>query len=98
MAIKSKRILKAWINNELRECVLTLSDTNTCSVVFDGYEEITIWLEDNYWHVEYFSMSVRAYSATIIAYAEELSMEHVLTLIKMTYEMANYGEVKFDYD
>lgn len=98
MAIKSKRILNAWINSEQRECALTLFDDNTCSVTFDGYEEISIWLEDNYWHVEYFFMSVRAYTATIIAYAEELPMEHILTLIKMTYEMANYGEVRFEYD
>lgn len=98
MAIKSKRILNPWINGEQRECVLTFSDNNTCSVIFDGYENISIWLKDGYWHVEYYFMSVRAYSATIIAYAEELSMEHVLTLIRMTYEMANYGEVKFEYD
>lgn len=98
MAIKSERILNPWINSEQRECVVTLFDNNTCSVTFDGYEEIAIWLEDNYWHVDYFFMSVRAYSATIIAYAEELPMEHVLALIKMTYEMANYGEVKFEYD
>lgn len=97
MAIKSKRILNAWINNEQRECVFTLFDDNSCSAVFDGYDEITIRLEDNYWHIDYFFMSVRAYSATIIAYAEELAMEHVLTLIKMTYEMANYGEVNFEY-
>lgn len=98
MAIKSKHILNPWINGEQRECVLTLSDDGTCSVTFDGYEEITIWLEGNYWHVEYFFTSVRAYSATIIAYVEELSMEHILILIKMAYEMANYGEVKFEYD
>lgn len=97
MAIKSKRILNPWINNEQRECTLTLFDDNSCSVVFDGYDEITIRLEDNYWHIDYFFMSVRAYSATIIAYAEELTMEHVLTLIKMTYEIANYGEVNFEY-
>lgn len=98
MAIKSERILNAWINSEQRECSLTVFDNNTCSVVFDGYEEITICLEGNYWHIEYFFMNVRAYSATIIAYAKELPMEHVLTLIKMTYEMANYGEVSFEYD
>lgn len=98
MAIRSERTFKAWINSEQRECVLTLFDDNTCSVTFGGYEEIAIWLKDNYWHIDYFFMSVRAYSATIIAYADELAMEHILTLIQMTYEMANYGEVKFEYD
>lgn len=98
MAIKSKRILNTWINNEQRECVLTFFDDNVCTAVFDGHEEITIWLEDGYWNVEYFFESVVAYSAKIIAYARELKTEHVLTLIKMTYEMANYGEVSFEYD
>lgn len=94
----SKHIFSAWINGEQRSCTLTLFDNNSCFVFFDGYEDIAIWLKDGYWHVEYYFMSVRAYTATIIAYAEELSIEHVLTLIKMTYEMANYGEVKFEYD
>lgn len=97
MAIKSKRVLNAWINNELRECVLTFFDDNTCSIVFDRHEEIIIWLEENYWHVDYFFESVAAYSAKIIAYAQELRTEHVLALIQMTYEIANYGEVKFEY-
>lgn len=98
MAIRSKRILNAWINNELRECVLTFFDNNTYSAVFDAHEEIAIWLEDGHWNVEYFFESVAAYSAKIIAYARELKTEHVLSLIQMTYEMANYGEVKFEYD
>lgn len=98
MAIKSKHILNAWINNEQRECILTFFDNNVCSAVFDGHEEITIWLEENYWNIEYFFESVAAYSAKIIAYAQELRTEHALTLIKMTYEMANYGEVRFEYD
>lgn len=98
MAIKSKRILNAWINNELRECTLTFFDNNAYSAVFDAHEEIAIWLEDDYWNVEYFFESVAAYSAKIIAYARELKTEHILTLIQMTYEMANYGEVKFEYD
>lgn len=97
MTVKSENILTAWINNELRECVLTLFDNNVCSAVFDGSEEITIWLEGNYWNIEYFFESVSAYSAKIIAYAQELRIEHVLTLIQMTYEMANYGEVSFEY-
>lgn len=97
MAIKSKRILNAWINNELRECALTFFDNNVCSAVFDGHEEITIWLEENYWNIEYLFESVAAYSAKIIAYARELRTEHILTLIKMTYEMSNYGEVSFEY-
>lgn len=97
MTVKSKNILNAWINNELRECVLTFFDNNVCSAVFDGNEEISIWLEDGYWHVEYFFDSMSVYSAKIIAYARELRVEHVLTLIQMTYEMANYGEVKFEY-
>lgn len=98
MAIRSERVLNAWINNELRECVLTFFDGNVCSAVFDGHEEITIWLEGGYWNVEYSFESVMAYSAKIIAYAQELKTEHILTLIQMTYEMANYGEVKFEYD
>lgn len=98
MAIRSKRILNAWINNELRECTLTFFDNNVYSAVFDAHEEIAIWLEDDYWNVEYFFESVAAYSAKIIAYARELRTEHVLTLIQMTYEMANYGEVSFEYD
>jgi hypothetical protein len=97
LAIKSKRILNAWINNELRECTLTFFDNNAYSAVFDAHEEIAIWLEDGYWNVEYFFESVAAYRAKIIAYARELKTEHILKLIQMTYEMANYGEVKFEY-
>lgn len=98
MIARSKNILNAWVNNELRECVLTLFDNNVCSAVFDGNEEITIWLKGGYWHVEFFFDSMSVYSAKIIAYAQELKIEHVLTLIQMTYEMANYGEVNFEYD
>jgi hypothetical protein len=98
LAIKSKRILNAWINNELRECTLTFFDNNAYSAVFDAHEEIAIWLEDDHWNIEYFFESVAAYSAKIIAYARELKTEHILALIQMTYEMANYGEVKFEYD
>lgn len=98
MTLKSKNILNMWINNELRECILTFFDNNVCSALFDGNEEISIWLEDGYWHVEYFFDSMSMYSAKIIAYAQELRIEHALTLIQMTYEMANYREVKFEYD
>lgn len=98
MATKSKRILNAWINNELRECTLRHFDTNFCTATFDNDEEIAIWLKDGYWNIEFFIESAMMYSAKIIAYAQELRTEHTLTLIKMTYEMANYGEVKFEYD
>lgn len=97
MTVKSKNILNVWINDELRECTLKFFDNNACSAVFDGNEEISIWLEGGYWHVEFFFDSVLEYSAKIIAYAQELRVEHVLTLIQMTYEMSNYGEVSFDY-
>lgn len=77
--------------------MLRYFDVNFCTATFDNGEEIAIWLEGDYWNVECFFGSVAAYSAKIIAYAQELITEHVLTLIKMTYEMANYGEVNFEY-
>lgn len=97
MAIKSKRVLSAWINNESRECTLRYFNTNFCTVTFDNDEEIVIWLKDGYWNIEFFIESTMVYSAKIIAYAQELRTVHVLTLIKMAYEMANYGEVNFEY-
>lgn len=98
MAVKSKTSLNVWINNELRECALRHIDANFCTATFDNDEEIVIWLKDGYWNIEFFIESAMMYSAKIIAYAQELKTEHILTLIKMTYEMANYGEVSFEYD
>lgn len=97
MAIRSERILNAWINNELRECTLTHFDANFCIATFDNDEEIAIRLKDGSWNIEFFIESMMVYSAKIIAYVQELKTEHVLALIKMTYEMANYGEVNFEY-
>lgn len=96
--IKSRTTFSAWINNELRECTLRYFDTNFCTATFDNDEEIAIWLKDGYWNIEFFIESAMMYSAKIIAYAQELMTERVLALIKMTYEMANYGEVRFEYD
>lgn len=97
MTVKSKTRLNAWINNELRECTLRYFNTNFCTATFDNDEEIAIWFKDGYWNIEFFIESTMVYSAKIIAYAQELKTEHVLKLIQTTYEMANYGEVNFDY-
>lgn len=97
MAIKNEKTLNVWISSELRDCALTFFDDNTYSAAFGVYEEITIRLEENYWNIDYFFGGMLAYSAKIIAYNKELTTEHVLTLIKMTYEMSNYGEVNFEY-
>lgn len=94
---RSEHTCGVWIDGEYYDLRVITYPQNVISVFIENNECMNIYLEGNYWNIEYFYDSVRAFEAKIIAYAQELKSEHIYTLIKMTYEMGNYGEVSFEY-